>query len=76
MKAKTKGLIIMLVFLYSSNSHAQTVVFKRPRLNNQEIQAKALEKFEMRTTKNKKEELLKNQVAKKIISRRRVLNQK
>jgi hypothetical protein len=75
MKAITKGLIIMLVLFNAGISRAQRVTYGMNRINNQEIQSKALERFELRTIKNKQEELMINQIGKKIISRRRALNQ-
>jgi hypothetical protein len=76
MKTITKGLIIVLVLVSSFNLQAQKVAHETGFVANQEIPTKALERFEMRMLKNKKEELLKNQIGKKIISRRRSLHQK
>lgn len=76
MKAITKGLIIMLVIFNSGNSQAQRVTCGMNRINNQEIQSKALERFELRSIKNKNEKLMINHLGKKIISRRKALNQK
>ncbi len=75
MKAITKGFIIMLVLFNSGNFRAQRVTYGMNRINNQEIQTKALQRFELRIIKNKQEELMINQLGKKIISRRRALNQ-
>jgi hypothetical protein len=76
MKAIRKCLIVMLVLVYANNSQAQTNYVEITGIYNQEIQDRIFERFEKRAIKNKKEELVKNEIGKKIISRRRALNQK
>ena len=76
MKAIRKCLIVMLVLVYGNNSQAQTNYVEITGIYNQEIQDRIFERFEKRAIKNKKEELVKNEIGKKIISRRRTLNQK
>lgn len=76
MKTKRKSLIIFSFLIYSMGIKAQTVAIYSVNFNNEQVQLKVANNFEKKQLGANKETQLINRLGKKVILRRKALNQK
>jgi hypothetical protein len=76
MKTIRKSLIVSGLLVFSLSSLAQSAKVYKVDFENKEIQLKVIHQFEKKTLDNKKDHQLINELGKKVILRRKGLNEK
>jgi hypothetical protein len=76
MKTIRKSLIVSGLLVFSLGSVAQSAKIYKVDFKNEEIQLKVIHQFEKKTLDNKKDRQLINELGKKVILRRKGLNEK